>query len=224
MQPPWRRLAGRTSSRGPTRIATALCLVAAAGLTVVAVRAPAPHRTIAGVGAARAQHVPPPRSFRQITLGHASPPVRLTIPVIALRSRLVGLRLDQSGDLEAPTTYQQAGWFAQGSSPGQRGNPAIIAGHVDSVDGPGVFFRLRQLQRGDDIYVRLADGAGVQFRVYATHAFDKSAFPAREVYGSNGATAELRLITCTGVFDESTGHYASNLVVFARAVAPGSHA
>jgi len=32
------------------------------------------------------------------------------------------------------------------------------------------------------------------------------------------AGAALRLITCTGVFDETTGHYQSNLVVFAEPV------
>jgi hypothetical protein len=43
----------------------------------------------------------------------------------------------------------------------------------------------------------------------------KNGFPTREVYGpTSGST--LRLVTCTGSFDESSGHYRDNLIVFAR--------
>jgi hypothetical protein len=37
------------------------------------------------------------------------------------------------------------------------------------------------------------------------------------VYGRTDG-ARLRLITCTGVFDTSSGHYRDNLVVYARRV------
>ena len=41
--------------------------------------------------------------------------------------------------------------------------------------------------------------------------------PTLEVYGlTNGS--QLRLITCDGEFDRSTGHYVDNLVVFATAI------
>jgi hypothetical protein len=40
------------------------------------------------------------------------------------------------------------------------------------------------------------------------------------VYGPT-TTPELRLITCGGPFDDATGHYLDNVVVFARLVAPG---
>ena len=68
-----------------------------------------------------------------------------------------------------------------GSRPGQAGS-AIIAGHIDSDRGPGVFFRLRQLRPGDRIYVQHADGTPAVFRVCAEHTFAKDHFPTQKVY------------------------------------------
>jgi hypothetical protein len=43
----------------------------------------------------------------------------------------------------------------------------------------------------------------------------KSEFPTQRVYG-NTETPELRLITCGGAFDEASGNYLDNVVVYAR--------
>ena len=45
----------------------------------------------------------------------------------------------------------------------------------------------------------------------------KATFPTSDVYGST-PTPSLRLITCDGTFDRSTGHYVDNLIVFADLV------
>jgi hypothetical protein len=50
-----------------------------------------------------------------------------------------------------------AGWYTGSSRPGATG-PAVIDGHIDSYAGPGIFFRLIDLHRGNRIYVRRADG------------------------------------------------------------------
>jgi len=46
--------------------------------------------------------------------------------------------------------------------------------------------------------------------------YPKAAFPTADVYGDVPGP-ELRLITCGGAFDEGTGHYADNVVVYAVA-------
>ena len=51
--------------------------------------------------------------------------------------------------------------------------------------------------------------------------YPKSAFPTEAVYGPTSRPT-LRLITCGGTFDFSTGHYIDNVVVFAVAAPPGS--
>jgi sortase (surface protein transpeptidase) len=116
--------------------------------------------------------------------------------------------------LQAPTAWQVAGWYSGGIRPGQPG-PAVIAGHVDSLYGSAVFFRLRQLHHGDRVIVRRQDRQTLVFLVDAVDHFPKDSFPTELVYGPT-PLAELRLITCGGDFDPHTLSYVDNLVVSAH--------
>ena len=86
-------------------------------------------------------------------------------------------------------------------------------GHIDSLNGPGVFFRLSELRRGDKVYVKRADGTTAEFRVTPVQTYLKDHFPTRRCTAP--PRRELRLITCGGAFDRATGHYLSNIVVYA---------
>jgi len=143
------------------------------------------------------------------------PPVEVAVPAIAVRSALVGLRLNTDGTLQVPADYAKAGWYSQGPAPGDAGQPAVIVGHVDSTNGPAIFFRLRQLRAGDAVLIRRADGSAVRFVVYRTTQYPKDSFPAGQVYAST-PDAELRLITCTGTFNRAAGSYLDNFVVYAK--------
>jgi len=77
-----------------------------------------------------------------------------------------------------------------------------------------VFFRLRLVRPGDLVYVHRADGTLAVFQVTAVRSYLKARFPTSEVYGAV-PNAQLRLITCGGTFDQATGHYLSNIIVFA---------
>ena len=79
------------------------------------------------------------------------------------------------------------------------------------------FYRLSTLAAGDKVYVRRADGTLVEFRVTSVQTYLKDRFPTEDVYGPV-PDAELRLITCGGAFDAATGHYLSNIVVYATEV------
>jgi sortase (surface protein transpeptidase) len=103
------------------------------------------------------------------------------------------------------------------AAPASQVGSAIIAGHIDSYRGPGVFFRLRQLRPGDRIYIQYADGTLVVFRVYAEHTYAKDQFPMQKVTGPT-PDPELRLITCGGTFDAATGWHPSNVVVYAAQI------
>jgi sortase (surface protein transpeptidase) len=105
-----------------------------------------------------------------------------------------------------------AGWYTGSPRPGEIGS-SIIAGHIDSYIGPGVFFRLSELHPGDRIYVLQADGRSAVFRVTAVRRYAKAHFPGATVY-SAVPDAELRLITCGGRFDPATRSYLSNIVVY----------
>jgi hypothetical protein len=146
-----------------------------------------------------------------------STPVALQIPAIALKVSLSTLGLNADGSVQVPTDIQQPGWYRLGPSPGQIGS-AVILGHVDSYQGPAVFFKLRSLVTGDQVDVSLADGVVAQFKVTSVAMYLKTAFPDQAVYTSHGISA-LQLITCGGAFDSNTGHYLSNVVVYTSLVA-----
>ena len=145
-----------------------------------------------------------------------SVPIAVRIPAIGLAVWLTQLGLNANGTVEVPTSVKVPGWFSPGPSPGQVGS-AVILGHVDSYQGPGVFFQLRTLQPGDQITVNLADGVVATFNVTSVVMYQKAQFPDQQVYGSNGSS-ELQLVTCGGTFDPQTGHYLSNIVVYSSFV------
>ncbi|GIH23820.1 class F sortase [Acrocarpospora phusangensis] len=143
---------------------------------------------------------------------HAEP-VAVSIPAIGVRSALERLRLDAAGVMVPPVDAAVAGWYAAGVRPGDPG-PAVIAGHLDSRTGPGVFARLGRLKRGDAVHVELADGRRVRFLVDDVRAYPKAEFPTHAVYGPTFGP-QLRLITCGGMFDRGRGHYPDNVIAFA---------
>jgi sortase (surface protein transpeptidase) len=138
-------------------------------------------------------------------------PVSIDIPVINVHTTLQTLGLDASGALEPPTNLTEAGWYTGSSVPGQNG-PSVIAGHVDSFNGPAVFFNVKSLNPGDRITVGLSSGQSVAFQVMLVQHYPKTNFPNQDVYGAR-PDPELRLITCGGTFAD--GHYLDNIVVYA---------
>ncbi|WP_336083864.1 class F sortase [Nocardia sp. SSK8] len=146
-----------------------------------------------------------------------SAPTRLVIPRIGLDTALGRSGTTATGSLAAPADFATASWFEQGASPGEPGS-AVLLGHVDSVDGPAVFFRLGELTAGAEIQVSRADGSTARFVVDRTETVTKDAFPTDRVFADDG-TARLRLITCGGAFDTIRGRYLSNVIVSATLVA-----
>ncbi|HEY0717847.1 MAG TPA: sortase, partial [Streptosporangiaceae bacterium] len=123
-------------------------------------------------------------------------PVALTIPSIGVSAPLIRLGLTRSGALQVPDRFDVAGWYDRSPRPGAIG-PAVIAGHIDSVRGPAVFYRLDLLHSGDQVYVRRADGSVAAFQVTEVRLYLKAHFPTAAVYGA-APGPELRLITCGG--------------------------
>lgn len=147
----------------------------------------------------------------------AAPPVSIAIPAIGVAARVVDLGLDSTGALIPPSDVETVGWYDGGPAPGAVG-PAVLAGHVDSSTGPAVFWKLRELLPGDQLSVTGTDGAVHRFVVTKVEQYAKDHFPTDAVYGIQAAPV-LRLVTCGGTFDRSTGHYRDNVVVYADAVA-----
>jgi sortase (surface protein transpeptidase) len=144
-----------------------------------------------------------------------SNPVRLEIPAVNIDTSFVlplGLAPDQT--VTVPDSYDQVGWYEGGATPGEVG-PAVILGHVDSLDGPAIFYPLGQLSKGDEVLVTRDDGTTATFVVTKLQRYPQSDFPTMDVYGPTTKPA-LRLVTCTGNFNKGEQRYSHNLVVYAE--------
>lgn len=140
-------------------------------------------------------------------------PASLSIPAISLHTTLQMLGLNSAGALNPPTNTTQAGWYTGSSVPGQPG-PTVLAGHVDTYQGPAVFYKLDDLSPGDTVTVTLTNGKSVEYVVNQVQLYAKDDFPTSEVYGAR-PDPELRLITCGGSFDYTKRSYRDNVVVYA---------
>lgn len=167
--------------------------------------APQPSATAAGATTARRG----PSLRRSI-------PTTVSIPAIGVYSKLLHLGVNSDGAIQVPplpSGANLAAWYKYSATPGQIG-ASVIEGHMDSYEGPAVFFRLGALHPGDAIDVTLADGVTAIFKVTGVREYPKIKFPAKEIYRATDYAA-LRLITCGGTFDYATGHYLSSTIVFA---------
>lgn len=226
-------VSGKGGRRGVLTAAAAAVLLAllGAGAITVGLRSTSPPAPPASAAVTRAAPAtaPSPAPARQVSNAAAtsvdfgpilprSLPTSLRIPAIDVSTRgFEKLRKLPDGELAPPKSFDLPGFYAQGPWPGQFG-PAVIGGHVDSKAGPAVFWNLGKLKPGDKVYVGRADGTTAVFSVDGVEQYPKDKFPTQRVYANTTNRAELRLITCGGVFNRAIGHYKDNIVAYAHLV------
>ena len=138
-------------------------------------------------------------------------PVRVKIPAIDVDAELTPIGLHDDGSMEVPA-FGLAGWYRLGPRPGEPG-PAVIVAHVDSYQGPDVFFRLRELSAGDEVKVLHEDDTWSRFVVQSSEQQLKDQLPVDRIWNKTRDPV-LRLVTCGGEFDEVERHYRSNVIVY----------
>ena len=151
-------------------------------------------------------------------------PIHIAIPAIGVGARIVPLGLNPDHTIQVPTNIAEAAWFRPGPEPGEVG-AAVVVGHLASLGGAGVFWRLRYLRRGQLIKIRLIDGSTVRFVARSMLRVPKGRFPTRLVYARTSKPT-LRLVTCAGSINPVTGRHRDNYIVFASflGVTPGGAA
>jgi hypothetical protein len=151
----------------------------------------------------------------------ASDPVQVVIPAISVNAPVTRLGLNADGTVQVPPldNHNLAGWYTGSVTPGQTG-ASVLLGHVDSWSGGSVFFKIKDLHRGDKVDIIRANGSRAVFTVDGLQKAAKVAFPTDAVYGNPGYPA-LRLITCGGPFDSATGEYLDNIIVYAHLASGG---
>lgn len=142
-------------------------------------------------------------------------PVRLKIPKINVDADIEKVGLTSGGAMDAPKSPDVTGWYSEGARPGESGS-AVIDGHLDWTGGTaGVFYHLRDLSKGDKLYVENDKGVSITFVVQDVRSFDPGA-DASEVFNKKDGT-HLNLITCDGVWNEAKKSYTKRMVIFADA-------
>ncbi len=140
-------------------------------------------------------------------------PVSLTIPAIKVAAGVTRLGLNTDKTVEVPEDPDDAGWYSKGPRPGENGS-AVILGHLDSKSGPAVFHRLKNLDPGNQIAVKLSDDTVAHYQVARVAQYANKDFPAKKVYAGSPDRPALNLVTCGGKYDREAGGYQSNVVVY----------
>ncbi len=141
-------------------------------------------------------------------------PSGITVDSIGVKTWITAIGLDPNRALRVPHRADIVGWWSGGSVPGEVG-PTVLVGHFDSKTRAGVFQHLEDLKVSDLVVVSQTDGSTYTYFVTEVEKLKKSAFPTERVYGRTKEST-LRLVTCGGKFDRSTGHYVDNTVVYAE--------
>ena len=140
---------------------------------------------------------------------------RLRIPKVSVDAEITPVGIAASGNMAVPRSYADVGWYKYGTVPGEIGS-AVIDGHFDNGFGmDAVFKHLGELEPGDDIYVRTAEGAELRFVVREVGSYDNAAVPLARVFERTDG-AYLNLITCDGEWSPEKETYTKRLIVFAE--------
>lgn len=142
-------------------------------------------------------------------------PARIKIPSITVDAKVQQVGLTATHAMGIPTNFTDVAWYKYGAVPGEAGT-AVIDGHVDNGLGlAGVFKKLDQLQRGDNVTIVDKNGTEIHFKVIDIREYPYNDAPSEEIFGSTGR-ALLRLITCDGKWVKSAKTYDTRLVVTAE--------
>ena len=137
-------------------------------------------------------------------------PVKLIIPSIGVDARVLPMGLTATGNMQAPLTNSDTGWYKYGARPGNDGS-AVIDGHL-GLSSEAVFGKLDQVGVGDVISVVDDQGATISFKVRKTEAYDKGS-DATDIFNSKSGS-HLNLITCNGDWEAKQATYSKRLVIF----------
>lgn len=158
-----------------------------------------------------------PQTASATVRGVFAAPERLRIPAISVDALVQHVGLTAKKAMANPTNFTDVGWYKYGTIPGERGS-AVMAGHVDNGLGlNGVFKNLKNLKKGDDIYVLDEEGTQIHFKVTAINHYKYDEAPAEDIFNESSKNL-LRLITCGGKWLKEAKTYDERVVVTAERV------
>ncbi len=144
-------------------------------------------------------------------------PIRLVIPSLKVDTLIETVGRDKDGAMDIPSKVEDVAWYGLGTAPGEVGN-AVIAGHLDLVDGsPAVFWNIGKLKVGDEVIVYDADNVAYHFQVTGNQRYQFDGAPVEDIFGF-ALKSQLNLITCAGTSNRNSRNYSNRLVVYTELV------
>lgn len=144
-------------------------------------------------------------------------PKGLSIPLIGVHAHVEDIALNGPTDLHAPFKWGDVAWYDKSARPGALGH-SFIFGHLDSYCCAAIFWKLKDLKRGDIIKVWYKKRV-LKFRVRWQHTYPNTALPVKFMYDPTTQHG-LLLITCAGAFHTDGTGYDHKLFVYARLILP----
>jgi LPXTG-site transpeptidase (sortase) family protein len=138
-------------------------------------------------------------------------PARIAVPSLDVDALVLPAGIEEDGSMEIPDSVA-AGWFRLGPKPGSTKGSAVIVGHVDHKGAQGVFYSLRRLELGQELFVTDDVGKRYRYRVTERYQVNKSDLPTQTLFQRDGEP-NLTLITCGGYFDRKARKYDDNIVI-----------
>ena len=156
-------------------------------------------------------------------------PVSLIVADHHVRAPVSANRLNADGSLYVPPNPRAVSWASQDMAPGSTYGTIILVAHVNYAGVAGAFADLSDYRVGQIIILVLADGRRMKYAVAAepievnknqVGLRRQELFDQTHAYGLAGRpkSGRLLLLSCGGVFDNRTGHYESNIFVYALPV------
>lgn len=147
----------------------------------------------------------------------AAPLDHLRIPRFGVDVPVIVLGIDADGAMETPEGPQEVAWYDFTARPGT-GSNAVFSGHVDTLYtgtfGPAAFWNLKDLEQGDIIEVKLADGTVYRYAVVSRWSVDGDTGEVGPIIGGTEKDV-ITLITCGGTRGDT---YDQRLIVRAERV------
>ncbi|MCP3740518.1 sortase domain-bontaining protein [Rossellomorea sp. BNER] len=143
-------------------------------------------------------------------------PTRIQIPSMEIDTNVIPVGLKDNGEMDVPEKTTVVGWYDRGPKPGGIGN-SVVAGHVDSEEGPAIFFYLKNIEIGENIILSDKNGIKRTFVVTSKESYKSEEAPIKKIFGPSNKR-QLNVITCTGTFDYENHLYPERLVVYTELV------
>lgn len=143
-------------------------------------------------------------------------PTTIEIPSIDVKTKIENVGKLENGQMGVPEGVNNVGWFEPGILPGEQGS-SVMAGHIDSLTGPAIFYKLEKLKEKDEVIVKDADGNSLTFIVTKTERYPRNDAPIEEIFGFSYGS-RLNLITCIGDFNKDAKTHEERFVVYTELI------